>query len=72
MIRSRLVEQMVLNPPKGMEGWRMFRIEYGEGMPEGLIWLPGYADRDGFERELNDIVRWRPGETRPGRRVNDT
>ncbi len=38
-IRPHLVEVVVFNPPKGMESWRMYRIEYGEGMPEGTIWL---------------------------------
>ncbi len=51
-IRPRLVEEMVQTPPKGMESWRMYRIEYGEGLPEGTIWLPKMQDTKYFEINL--------------------
>lgn len=37
-----LTEEMMLNPPKGFENWRRYRIEYGFecGCPEGSIYLP--------------------------------
>ena len=43
MICPTFTEEAVLNPPRGMEGWRKFRIEYGfegHGLPEGGVWLP--------------------------------
>jgi hypothetical protein len=43
-MRVSLVEQAVLNPPAGMEGWRCFRIEYGghaeHCIAEGVLWVP--------------------------------
>lgn len=57
----RLIEQMVLNSPKGMEGWRMFRIEYGghaeRCLAEGLIWLPQCLDPDNAESTLNELMK---------------
>ena len=53
-----LIEQGVITFPRGMDGWRMYRIEYGghaeNCLCEGTIWLPPYADRDLGERF------WRP------------
>jgi hypothetical protein len=36
----RYVEESVNTPPAGMEGWRLFRIEYGDGLAEGRVWMP--------------------------------
>lgn len=55
-----LTEEMVFNPPKGMEGWREYRIEYGgfhEGcLVEGNIWLPPHADPDFIETILRGMI----------------
>ena len=44
-MRVSLVELGVYAPPRGMEGWRCFRIEYGgyaeSCLVEGLLWIPG-------------------------------
>ena len=57
---TSLIEQGVLNYPAGMEGWRMYRIEYGghaeNCLCEGTIWLPPDADRWSFERFLQRMV----------------
>lgn len=57
---TSLIEQGVFNYPAGMEGWRMYRIEYGghaeNCLCEGTIWLPPDADRDSFERFLQRMV----------------
>lgn len=49
----RLVEQAVMNYPPGMDGWRMYRIEYGvpaeRCIAEGVIWLPGDCDGQAVE-----------------------
>jgi len=56
-LSAHLVEQMMLNPPKGMEDWSNFRIEYtneeSSQYPEGLIFLPPWASRDKVEAALN-------------------
>ena len=56
MIDISLVEEMVFNPPKGIEGWRCYRIEYGGHaqacLVEGRIWLPSRADPDSIEQLL--------------------
>jgi hypothetical protein len=60
MISPVFTEQAVFNPPKGMEGWRNFRIEYGfegDGLPEGSIWLPPYASWEAFEDLLQITCR---------------
>lgn len=48
-----LVEQGVFHYPKGMEGWRNFRIEYGghaeKCIVEGVIWLPPQISADTVE-----------------------
>ena len=49
----RLVEQMVLNPPKGkLHDWRFYRIEYPDGI-EGLVWLPKDVKPELIECVLN-------------------
>ena len=57
----RLVEQMVINSPIGMDGWRMFRIEYGghaeNCLVEGMIWLPQNANAGRVERHLREYFR---------------
>lgn len=43
-----LIEELLLNKDwvervldaSGMQGWRRYRIEYGYGGPEGVIYLP--------------------------------
>jgi len=59
-MRVSLVEQMVHRWPKGMENYRMYRIEYG-GHAEscvmvGSIWLPQDMSPDVIEAILD------PGE----------
>lgn len=43
-MKISLIEQIVSTYPKGMEKFRMYRIEYGGHGPnclcEGTIWLP--------------------------------
>ena len=59
-----LTEYMVRNYPPGMNGCRMFRIEYGgfneNQVAEGTIWLPPTVDVDEFEAYLRDM--WREWE----------
>lgn len=59
-MRIDLIEQAVLTSPRGMEGWRMFRIEYGghaeNCLCEGTIWLPPDADRESIGRFLQRTV----------------
>lgn len=38
--RDATLVEVSFYPPKGMEGYRLFRIEYGEGFPEGIMYLP--------------------------------
>jgi hypothetical protein len=56
-MRVSLVEYGVFNYPKGMEGWRMFRIEYGghaeSCVCEGHIWLPRGVNPEDIERLLS-------------------
>lgn len=63
-MKVNFVEQAVLNPPQGMEGWRNFRIEYGgharDCIVEGLIWLPPGADRDEVEAYFKALCRGEP------------
>ena len=64
-----LTEYGVRNWPAGMEGCRMFRVEYGgvnEGQAaEGMIWLPPTADRDMVEEFLQTLFRdWNEEEYR--------
>ena len=58
-MKVSLVEQMVNTYPKGMEGWRFYRIEYGghaeDCLCEGNIWLQTIADSREVENLLNDI-----------------
>ena len=71
-LKVSLIEQAVVNPPEGMpDGARMYRIEYGGHaeacVAEGLVWLPKNADRDEFERHLQDL--WAASEKCPARRI---
>ena len=54
-MRTRVIEQVVFNPPEGMEDWRNFRIEYGENGPEGLVWLPPEASAEDLELFLRTM-----------------
>jgi len=53
IISVDLVEYGVFRHPKGMEGWRSFRIEYGghaeECLTEGHVLLPPNADPQQLE-----------------------
>jgi len=57
-MRVSLVEQMVMNPPKGMKDWRMYRIEYGghaqNCLVEGVVWLKP----DITQLEIDFLERW--------------
>ena len=64
-----LTEYGVQNWPIGMEGCRMFRIEYGgvneDQAAEGTIWLPPTADIDSVEEFLQSLYRdWNEQEFR--------
>ena len=64
-----LTEYGVQSWPAGMEGCRMFRVEYGgvnEGqVAEGTIWLPPTADIDAVEEFLQSLFReWNEEEYR--------
>lgn len=51
-----LIEYGVFNFPEGLEGWRLYRIEYGghaeSCVYEGTIWLPPHVDSTEFEKYL--------------------
>ena len=55
-MRVSLVQYGVMTYPPGMEGWGMFRIEYGghaeSCITEGLIWLPPWIDRNEWEARM--------------------
>ena len=64
-----LTEYGVQSWPDGMEGCRLFRIEYGgvnEGcVYEGMIWIPPTADSDALEDFLQAMFRdWNEEEYR--------
>ena len=64
-----LTEYGVRSWPDGMEGCRLFRIEYGgvnEGcVSEGTIWIPPTADRDALEDLLQAMFKdWNEEEYR--------
>lgn len=48
-----LTEYAVFNHPPEMDGWRMYRIEYGgvnkDQLTEGTIWLPPHVDAEDVE-----------------------
>lgn len=57
-IFATLTEMAVLQPPDpstGMNGWRMYRIEYDfeDNRPEGIIWAPPHVDPTELEDALN-------------------
>jgi hypothetical protein len=56
----QLTEMMVLYPPKGLENYRFYRIEYGganeDCVYEGALWLPKHVDR----KEIEEIINRRP------------
>lgn len=60
-MRVSLVEYGVFNYPKGMEKWRLYRIEYGGHaeacLCEGLIWLPENMDAEVIENLLSSKVQ---------------
>jgi hypothetical protein len=57
-MRHQLVEMGVFNYPKGLEGMRFYRIEYGGHAQycvyEGAIWLPSHIDPERIEEILNE------------------
>ena len=64
-----LTEYGVQSWPDGMEGCRLFRIEYGGAnescVYEGMIWIPPTADRDELEDFLQTMFRdWNEEEYR--------
>lgn len=56
-----LTEYGVQSWPEGMEGCRMFRVEYGGvnegGVTEGTVWLPPTVDVDAFEDYLQGLFK---------------
>ena len=56
-----LIEQIVQTPPRNMEGWRMYRSEYGGHAEacntEGTIWFPPWFDPRVFEEWYDAMVR---------------
>lgn len=56
-VSTSFTEEMIFNPPRGMEEYRCFRIEYGghaeECLIEGRIWVPRWIDADVIEDLLN-------------------
>ena len=56
--RVSLVEELVTQYPKGLEGWRFYRIEYGghaeNCIKECGIWMPPTIYIDDLEWLLND------------------
>jgi hypothetical protein len=59
-MRVDLVEQMVMRPPKGMEKWRNYRIEYGGHaqycVVEGIIWARQEVDPCLLEEAIERLV----------------
>ena len=57
--RVSLVEYGVFQWPKGMEGWRLYRIEYGghaeSCIVEKTIWLPPTVDPNLIETILSEL-----------------
>ena len=55
-MEGRLVEYGVFNYPEGLEGWRLYRIEYGghaeNCVYEGMIWLPPTLNPEEIEKLL--------------------
>lgn len=55
-MEGRLTEYGVFNYPKGLEGWRLYRIEYGghaeNCVYEGMIWLPPTLKPEEIEKLL--------------------
>lgn len=68
-MRVSLVEVMVLNPPKGMEDRRAFRIEYGghaeSCIYESMVWLPPDVNLDMIDK-LEEMLS---GESSDGHEV---
>jgi hypothetical protein len=63
-----LTEYGIFNWPKGLEGWRFYRIEYGGCnefcLEEQTIWLPPNADPQDLEKLFK---KWQ-SKSRMGRR----
>ena len=55
-----LVQYMVYHYPEGLEGWRLYRIEYGghaeDCITEGTIWLPPTVDSVLIEQILREKI----------------
>lgn len=55
-----LTEEMVFHPPRDMENFREYRIEYGgiheNCRVEGNIWLPMHADPDMIVALLRGLI----------------
>lgn len=58
-MRVSLVEYGIFKYPKGLEQWRLYRIEYGGSnencVYEGEIWLPSEMPPDEIENLINDF-----------------
>lgn len=69
--RVSLVEYGVFRYPKGLENWRLYRIEYGGHaemcITEGSIWLPPNLD----PQKLTAFIREYTKEGGPDPRDND-
>jgi hypothetical protein len=57
-----LVEYGVQNYPTGLEGWRLYRIEYGgsneDCVYEGMIWLPKHLRPEVIETLLGNYPNY--------------
>ena len=58
-MRVTSTEVAVFNYPEGMDGWRLFRFEYGfESGVEATLWVPPETkidDIEAIERILNEF-----------------
>lgn len=58
-MRMHLIEYDALDPPEGMEGWTMYRIEYGghgrDCVAVGTLWMPVGVGRAELERTLERL-----------------
>ena len=56
MVHCRVIWQATFSTPEGMEGWTLYRIEYGghaeHCIIESAIWLPPNFDVEALERLL--------------------
>ncbi len=67
--RVSLIEYGVFRHPHGLEGWRLYRIEYGghaeDCITEGTIWLPPNLSA----RAIEDLLRFYAEEGGPDTRT---